>query len=571
LSVLLAHLPRFSDKEFRTIECRSDVHFAVTVSLLWMLAYNGVFWTQTIQAMWHPALHSALFLASLLVFTVTLQSVLLLLVPQSWMRPVASVLFIVAAISAYFCSSYGAVMNQDMLRNALQTDSAEVSALVTPKLLAYLIVLGLVPATLMWRVVIAPAPRSVRLKRRGYYALCALALSAVGLFSTSADYAVFFREHKPIRYMLMPAAPVTSFIGLITHREHASGPLLNPAGRSERVAASTGKPKVMLLVIGETARAANFSLGGYTRPTNTRLQQVQDLVYFDHATSCGTATAISLPCMFSPFPRTAFKVDDANSYTNLLDALIDAGIQVEWRDNDSGCKGVCSRVQTITYSDRADGRHCSGGHCFDTVMLEDLPERLRSITQDTVIVLHQIGSHGPAYSQRYAADAAAFRPACSSNELQNCSQQEIVNAYDNTIAATDVFLAKAIELLQKDSDRLDSAMLYVSDHGESLGEQGLYLHGMPYAFAPRVQTEVPFMIWTSAAFRHDQGLDNDCLRDHRNDAISHDNLYHTVLGAMSTRNAAYDASLDVMASCRSNGNAGALAESAQPDLKKKQS
>jgi lipid A ethanolaminephosphotransferase len=311
------------------------------------------------------------------------------------------------------------------------------------------------------------------------------------------------------------------------------------------------RPTVLLLVIGETARAANFSLGGYERNTNPRLQQVQDLVYFNRVTSCGTATATSLPCMFSPFPRTRFQVDEASRYRNLLDALVDAGLEVEWRDNDSGCKGVCARVHTINYADAADARHCSGGHCYDSVMLEDLPQRLSAIRKDTVIVFHQIGSHGPAYSERYPANAALFGPACSSNELQKCSHEEIVNAYDNTIANTDAFLARAIELLQRSSSSVDAALLYVSDHGESLGEQGLYLHGMPYAFAPRVQKEVPLMLWTSGGFRTQLGLDKECLRAHRSDELSHDNLYHTVLGAMRTRNAAYDPSLDLLGRCNS--------------------
>ena len=254
--------------------------------------------------------------------------------------------------------------------------------------------------------------------------------------------------------------------------------------------------------------------------------------------------------MFSPFPRTQFQVDEADRYANLLDALVGAGLKVEWRDNDSGCKGVCARVQTINYAEQAAERQCRGGHCYDSVMLEDLPQRLREITQDTVIVFHQIGSHGPAYSERYPPESALFHPACSSNQLQTCSKEEIVNAYDNTIATTDAFLAQAIELLQNNSDRVDGVLLYASDHGESLGEQGLYLHGMPYAFAPKVQKEIPLMLWTSAGFRQTQGVDEECLRAHRSDAVSHDNLYHTVLGAMNTRNAIYDASLDVLAQCR---------------------
>jgi len=538
------------------------VHFAVAVSVLWAALYNGMFWTQTLHAMWQLSFHSVLFVASLAVFVITLQSLLLLVLPRSFIRPVASALFIVAALSAYFTSTYGSVMNQDMLRNVLQTDSAEVNALINTKLIVHLVVLGIIPAVLVWHVQIAPAPLKVRLRRRAIYLVGAVGLSALGLFATSADYAVFFREHKPIRYMLMPAAPVTSFIGLVTRHEHASGPLLNPGGRSQRVALGVRKPTVMLLVIGETARAANFSLGGYPRITNPQMQQVQDLVYFDRATSCGTATATSLPCMFSPFPRTQFQVDEADRYTNLLDALHDAGIDVEWRDNDSGCKGVCARVNTISYADQAASRHCAGGHCYDSVMLDDLPQRLRQVTKDTLIVFHQIGSHGPAYSERYPPEAALFHPACKSNELQTCTHEEIVNAYDNTIANTDAFLAKAVQILQQGSDQFDAVMMYVSDHGESLGEQGIYLHGMPYAFAPRVQKEVPFMVWTSEDFRRDRRIDNSCLLTHRNDEVSHDNLYHTVLGVMSTTNAIYSSSLDVLASCRRNGENFAVTNSA---------
>ncbi|HKE96388.1 MAG TPA: phosphoethanolamine--lipid A transferase [Povalibacter sp.] len=539
---------------WKAVTCRSEVHFAVGTALLWLLIYNGGFWSQTLQAMWHPTLHSALFLVSLFILTLTVQSLLLLILPSQWlMRAVASLLFVVAAASAYFCSTYGAVMNQDMMRNVLQTDPAEVGALLSIKLVFYIVVLGLLPAVLVWRVQITPASVATRLRQRAIYIVAALAVSAAGLFATSADYAVFFREHKPIRYALLPAAPTASLVELLTHKERVSGPLLNPAGRSERLVAAHARPTVMFLVVGETARAANFSLGGYARPTNPRLQQVPDLVYFDHVTSCGTATATSLPCMFSSFPRTEFQVDDSYRYRNLLDALTDAGLDVEWRDNDSGCKGVCARVRTVSYAHDKDPGECQHANCYDTVMLQDLPQRLREITSDTIIVFHQIGSHGPAYSERYPAATAPFQPACSSNELQKCTHEEVVNAYDNTIAQTDAFLAQQIELLQKASDRVNGILLYVSDHGESLGENGVYLHGLPYAFAPRVQKEIPMLLWTSGGFRKDEGLSNECLRAHRNEPLSHDNLYHTVLGALRTKNAIYDPQLDVLAQCRTGG------------------
>jgi lipid A ethanolaminephosphotransferase len=254
--------------------------------------------------------------------------------------------------------------------------------------------------------------------------------------------------------------------------------------------------------------------------------------------------------MFSVLPRAQFDVDEADRYANLLDALVDAGIDVEWRDNNAGCKGVCARVRTISYADRPDARLCPAKHCYDEVMLGGLADRLRELRRDTVFVFHQIGSHGPAYFERYSAAAERFSPACRSNQLQSCTAREIINAYDNTLLSTDAFLAAQIALLQHNAEHIDAALLYVSDHGESLGEQGVFLHGMPYAFAPRTQKEVPMLLWTSSGFRERVGLGLGCMKEHVHEALSHDNLYHTVLGAAEVRNLAYDQRLDVLARCR---------------------
>jgi lipid A ethanolaminephosphotransferase len=167
------------------------------------------------------------------------------------------------------------------------------------------------------------------------------------------------------------------------------------------------------------------------------------------------------------------------------------------------------------------------------------------------VIFHTIGSHGPAYSERYPPQFEVFKPACRSNELQRCTAQEVVNAYDNSILYTDHVLARQIDLLQANASRFDSVLLYASDHGESLGEQGIYLHGMPYAFAQRVQKEVPMLFWASRGYVERTGLSLSCLKGHSHDAISHDNLYHTVLGALAVRNAVYEPGLDILAQCRS--------------------
>jgi lipid A ethanolaminephosphotransferase len=532
---------------------RSDPALILLVSLAWAVLYNLQFWHQAITAMWHPAAGAALFLASLFVVVVCLQALLLALVPtRLGLRVAASVLFVVGAASSYFASAYGAIMNQDMMRNVIETDPAEVGGLMSFDLFAHVLLLGVLPAVLVWRVALPSSSWRPQLRQRLVFIGCALALCAVALFSCSANYAVFFREHKTVRYALSPVAPIVSLAGLLSAKEKRDphAPLIDPAGNVQRTAAVSGKPLVLFLVVGETARAANFQLGGYVRATNPELSGRPDVVYFDHATSCGTSTAISVPCMFSHLPRASFDVDQADRYTNLLDSVVKAGFAVEWRDNNAGCKGVCARVVRVAYRGGSDPVHCPNSYCYDEVMLTDLAARLETLTQDTVVIFHAVGSHGPAYSERYPPQFERFKPACRSNELQRCTAQEVVNAYDNSILYADHMLAKQIDLLQANASRFDSVLLYASDHGESLGEQGVYLHGLPYAFAPRVQKEVPMLFWASQGYAERSGLSMSCVRRHSHEAISHDNLYHTVLGALAVRNAVYDRSLDILAQCR---------------------
>lgn len=535
------------------ISCSSHVAFAFSVSFIWLALYNVRFWQLTSAAMWRPGFGSLFFMTSLFVLAWTALALLLLLLPGRWlMRTAASLLFMMAAAGAYFCSEYGALMNEEMMRNVIQTDRAEVGALMSADLWVHILLLGLIPAVLVWRVRLPATRWRTQLGRRALAIVVALSVAVAGVFANSADYATFLREHKPIRYTLNPAAQVVSMVGLLAGKRESrvDQPLIDPAGKSERMTAPSAKPLVLFLVIGETARAANFQLGGYARETNPELARISGLTYFSNVSSCGTSTAISVPCMFSHLPRVDFKVDQAGRYTNLLDSLVNAGFDVQWRDNNSGCKGVCARVSSTDYDQSADPRYCQGSNCYDEVMLADLPETLRKIRHDTVIVFHQKGSHGPSYSERYPPAYERFKPACRTNQLQHCSQQEIANAYDNTIAYTDHVLAKQIQLLREVSSQVDSVLIYVSDHGESLGESGIYLHGMPYAFAPAVQKEVPLLMWTSEGYVQRAGLQSDCLRGEAKRPISQDFFYHTVLGAAESRNQVYDDGLDLLAGCR---------------------
>jgi lipid A ethanolaminephosphotransferase len=306
-----------------------------------------------------------------------------------------------------------------------------------------------------------------------------------------------------------------------------------------------------VIVIGETARADHFALNGYARPTNPGLTKVSGLINYGQAYSCGTDTAQSVPCMFSGLGRSGFTNAKAEARENLLDIFEHAGIDVVWRENQAGCKGVCARVPTETLTGHKVPTYYRSSENFDGVLVDGLDARIAKLERDTVIVLHMMGSHGPAYWKRYSESFERFAPACKDAQFSRCELASIINAYDNTIVYSDHVLARLIEVLAgAASNGVDTGMLYVSDHGESLGEHGMYLHGMPYAIAPEAQIHVPMVVWLSPAMRESRGADQACLLRHAGTRVGHDHLFHSALGIMQVATRVYDPSLDLFAACR---------------------
>ena len=253
--------------------------------------------------------------------------------------------------------------------------------------------------------------------------------------------------------------------------------------------------------------------------------------------------------MFSHLPRKDFDVTDALYTQNLLDIASAAGYEVFWKDNDDGCKKVCRRVPT---EDAVNGNrqpYCFGNYCHDAVLLDGLEARLRTVTKDTVIVLHMMGSHGPTYYKRYPDKFKRFTPACDTADLQNCTREQIVNTYDNTIVYTDYIISSVIDILRR-QDGLQSGMLYVSDHGESLGEGNIYLHGLPYAVAPETQKKVPMILWLSGRAEKSLGVNMSCLKQNAAAGkFSHDNYFHTVLRLLGIETTTYVSGLDALDRC----------------------
>lgn len=459
-------------------------------------------------------------------------------------RPVAVIFILLNAFCLYFMQEYNIAIDKIMLLNALQTDSAEAMDLLNLRLAFYLLVGGIIPALIIAKTEIKFFPFRTEFWRHAAIILVALLLVAAIAFGGGSYTAQFLRNNRHLRYSLLPVNYVGAVISSVKIISKANRKFIS-IGQNAKFHPywQNGKKNLIVLVIGETARAANFSLGGYKRPTNAALEQKHnDIFYFANASSCGTSTAVSLPCILAAQGRVDFKPGSETYIENVLDIINRNGYHVLWRENNSGCKNTCSRIETETL--------CRNYQCPDEILLKDFASKIKNINQNTVVVLHQQGSHGPAYYRRYPPEFEIYRPACQTELLSNCSEQEIVNAYDNSIAYTSYMLAQTANLLQKMENDYNVIMIYVSDHGESLGENHIYLHAAPYIIAPDTQTKIPLFIWLNQENAKALRLNRECLRKKLLSPASHDNIFHTLLGLCGISTSEYQENLDIFAGCR---------------------
>lgn len=520
---------------------------------LWLLTVlNAPFWSALWQAVGGWEASRALFLVSLPLFV--LLWVWLLLECLTWGRgakPILAAILVVSAAASYYMNTYAIVFDRSMIANILQTDAAETLELLSTKLLGWLLALGVAPLWFLARVrILRPSlPRQLLGKAMTLGILISGIVVVVA--PSLQSYAPLLRNHRELRLKLVPTNYLAAAHSYAKARISSSDRLELVALDAKRTTPpGASKPALTILVIGETARAASFALDGYARPTTPQLGAEADLVNFRQVRSCGTSTAVSLPCMFLDVGQAGFSDTLAARRESLLDALQRAGYAVLWRDNNSGCKGICDRVQREDLTRGGVPALCASGECYDEILLHGLQEKLDSFERDAVIVLHMKGSHGPAYHLRYPPEFEFFKPVCRTSQFDRCERDAIVNAYDNTLRYTDHVLAQTIDLLRRNSGRFDTSLLYVSDHGESLGESGLYLHGMPYSIAPPEQTHVPMFLWLSRGAQARAGIHTACLRAKRDEPLSHDNLYHSMLGLLGVHTRLYRPGLDLFRSCR---------------------
>lgn len=484
-------------------------------------------------------------------------TLLLALCAWRWtLKPALTALLLMAAGGAYFMHTYGIVIDRTMMVNVLLTDAREAQELLNWRLLLVLFVLGVLPALAVWRTRLHWPSMGRQLLWNVGLVVASLVVATVALLLVFQDFAAVMRNHTQLRFLINPLNSVYALAEMTTTPIQRSGSVVQPIGQDARLAAAPAdaKPPLVIMVLGETARADHIGLNGYARATTPELAQ-RDVVSLRNVWSCGTNTAASVPCMFSPLDRKAFEDRQSNS-EGLVDVLQHAGLAVLWLDNQpGGCKGVCDRVPTIDHTRLHVPELCPGGECFDEVMLRGLEERIAQLPAErrakgVVVFMHQMGSHGPAYYRRTPAPFKRFMPECATNALQQCARDEVVNAYDNTLLYTDHFLASAIDWLKRQEASSATALVYVSDHGESLGENNIYLHGLPYRLAPDAQKRVPWITWLSPAFVQRSGIAPECLRGKRDERLSHDHYFHSALGLLGVQTQLYERAYDIHASCR---------------------
>lgn len=528
--------------------------FTLLIAVFYVCIFNIPFFQIVQQGIEKQTEVDPLFIATIPLFLIFALSFVFSLFSFKYLLKPLFIIITLLSSSVFFAAfQYGVVFDTGMIENTVQTNQSEAFTYLNLSSVVNFILTGLIPAFLILKVKIEykPVVKEV-IHKLGFMLTMLVGIGVIGFFYYQ-NYVSFGRNNDELKRFIIPTYVIGS-IAKYTNQHYFQTPLIYQQQGLDAVntrIVNNDKGNLMVLVVGETARAMNYEYYGYEKPTNTYTKK-HGVTAFQNMTSCGTATAVSVPCMFSNMTRTQYDARKAEAQDGVLDVLDHAGIQQVWLDNDSGCKGVCDRITNITIERDSDPELCNGDYCFDQVLLAQLDKTLSSIkNRDTLIVLHVIGSHGPTYYLRYPQSHKKFTPDCPRSDIQNCSDEALMNTYDNTILYTDYILGSVITRLKALDKEFNTGMIYVSDHGESLGEKGLYLHGAPYAIAPDEQVKIPLLTWFSPTFSHENKLDLNCLNEKaKRDRFSHDNLFDSLLGVMNIETTIYDEQLDIFATCR---------------------
>lgn len=497
-------------------------HFALLMSFLNFLFFHFPFYNFVFNNVDYKSLNGITIVVSTVIVMLVLNALVIYLIcylSRFVGKFLLVLFFIINAIAVYFINTYSVIIDESMVGNVLNTNYDESSSFFSFKLIVYIILLGVIPAIYIIKIKISSLNGTLRrfLITTSLTLLFILAL----VFANASNWLWIDKNSKTLGGLAMPWSYTVniSLSYIHKHQENEKEILLPNATIKDN------KKSVVVLLIGESARSQNFSLYGYNKNTNPLLSKVDNLFHFE-ATSCATYTTACVKCILE-------HKDTGELYEILPNYLERSNVEVIWRTTNWGEPPVHIK----NYQGReALFPDCVGEGCnYDEVLLTGLKELILASKKDKIlIVLHTSTSHGPTYSKKYPPHFEVFKPVCNSVELGNCSQIELINAYDNTIVYTDYILFKVIEDL-KQLPAYNSAMIFVSDHGESLGEKNLYMHGLPMSLAPKEQFEIPFIVWLSDSSKQ--------LKP--NKILSQNHVFHSVLNFLSIQSPVYDEQMNI--------------------------
>ncbi len=515
----------------------------ITAAAAFVAVFSNAAFFADVVRVYGLSLKSAPFIASLFCFITSLFVLVLSAVcHRGLVKPMLIAFLLLSSVIAYFANAYGTIFDYRMIGNIVETNTSEARDLFSTSLVLHVALLGVLPSCVIYAVRVRRSDWKIETVSRLKLVGAAAAMQAAIVAGFSGNYAALGREHSIVLAKVNPTYALFSAGKFVVRSSPAASRPHVAIGTDAKLPPTDTSRELVIMVVGETARADRFSLNGYGRPTNPLLSR-EHVINFPNFWACGTSTSVSVPCMFSRRGRSGAGSASSRTEDNALDILRRAGVSILWRDNNSDSKGVAVRGAYEDFRTPAMNPVCDEVECRDEGMLHGLQRYIDAQKGDILIVLHQMGNHGPAYYKRYPKEFEHFTPACKTNDLGACTSEEINNAYDNAIRYTDYFLAKVIELLKANDDRFETAMLYVSDHGESLGEYGVYLHGMPYALAPESQKHVPAIMWIGQHMKRDLRLDS--IDERRLRRWSHDNIFSTLLGLFEIESEVYDPSKDL--------------------------
>lgn len=520
----------------------SSTTFISLYALLTLALYNGTFFEKL-----HAVNPGILFLCcgAVIVYAFLCLALNILFFNRRAAKIIGITLLLLNSVALAFMSCYNILIDKVMLLNVIRTNIYEAGDLFQWKLVLIFLGAGALPAYLLYKTDIVFQNGKAEFLARLKHSLLLLAAAGICILPAPQTFKETLKNHYELRYALVPSNYIGAFIGVAKMHKELTRPF-TPIATDAQVNKywKNDKKNLFVFVVGETARAANFSLGGYRRQTNEPLSPyLKEMIYYPEFYACGTSTAVAVPCMFSKDGRREFKTGSELNSGNLTDVMQNNGYHALWRDNNTGCQDNCNRIELEM--------SCNSKSCTDDVLLKGLGKKINSINRNTFLILHQKGSHGPDYFNRYPSDwQAPYQPVCTDAGLKSCKQQELVNAYDNSIYYTGLFLKNLFNELKKFEKDYNIAVIYASDHGESLGEDGRYLHAYPYDSAPDEQKHIPAIVWMPPSTARALGIDMNCLKKNAKKYHSHDNLFHSFLGLAGISTRDYKPELDIFRPCR---------------------